>query len=66
MVVIIVLRLWFIVILVHLFLLFVRIDQPLQTSQYYKISYMSGNFSFIRVVPSTNRNLFTITVLVQN
>lgn len=66
MVVIIVLKLWFIVILVQLFLLFVIVDQPLLTSEYYKIPYMSRNFSCIRVVPSTNRNLFTITFSVQN
>lgn len=49
MVVIIVLKLWFIVILVQLFLLVVRVDQSLLTSQYYKIPYMSRNFKCIRV-----------------
>jgi len=44
-------------------LLVVRVDQSLLTSQYHKIPYMSGNFSCIRVVPCTNRNLFTVTVL---
>lgn len=65
-VVTIVLKFWFIVILVPLYLLVVRGDHSLLTSQYYKIPYMSRNFGCIRVVPCTNCNLFTITVLVQN
>ena len=44
----------------------IRVDQSLLTSHYYKIPCMSRNFSCIRVVPCTNPNLCTITVLVHN